>query len=1090
MDDLIKILQKLMSESPKPKGGIADTAEGIEFIGRKLTKDEIGGNAIIGSKLTDASRFKPFSIGNVGIENRYSLLREYGDDLSKKFEETIKFIKNNPDVRFSQVQKDNILYNLGVYRRVVAEKDKIARGLTEQGKNVDDIFNKRVDTLPNEMLTLEQSLEKFNKTIVDMGKKIKETEDIFKPEKVTDERKIRLKRLYDGPGYDRPNSSLYRGYGSFFLPKLHEKGIIKLDDQIYNNLKEGQHHWGGATYYAPDPIRIWRKHFGNEVFEKLDNFNPDGEDILDWVKRNNIEPVQKDGPKNALEYLTSTELQQNLADETSAFGKYKNPESAGDDAKYFYRDKPEQRMERITYHGENIGALEQALQTLDPDSYKEYFRTKPTYDSKVLPFKELNAEGGRVGFFKGAVASGENISPGTDVGGNVRDDNPFTGGGGNQNKVPLKKPNDLLTKIKLANPPDDSPFKKFAAHDQFTDFMKIMKVPNYHQMGGFDFMARFPNINPNIAKGLASAYQQITEMGKANPDPLGDYTDVMEAAQKKAAEETRLNIKGIDDFFDPTSETYKQYTNPASLLPTVPLANGGRVDFRDAGYVSAAYGGDSKKSTSSPSFDRPTMADVAGPVRLTPPRSIGPKPPITTIDIGDAPKIFDIDETGDPSLNPGSDNVTGGIDYRPSFTPPTFFEQALGTGQKIINNPFVRAGILKFLPPQFQTIGQFITLANSLKTAKNIYDETVKQSIDESLQTSFTDGLIPYDKVIEKEIEGDVSGPKPIDTESIIEKKLEGLIPEGTDLRTDAEKEADYFTNLKENYFPNRDIFNRFMMMDPDPKVEKDLLNLKNLDVQLTYPDQKVLNEQGYIDKEKLKSTVDQAEIVGKTNVGPFTFSRNIDTEGKGITSGSFDTKYLNIDSPNLEENQYSLTAKAPFENIDLSSTFNVQDGNVTDQRYDLNMDGLEGSYTIGDGFSTRNLELDKNFTVGNFDVGIDGMYSDYNSDDYNRYSSTFTPSVSYSQNIGDGILTSSIAKEMIQGGDVPNLSFAGSYPVMGGQLTGSLTNVLSDNMGATVGYDYKMGSPNLNNYLELKAKANPFNLRDSALYFGLKKEF
>ena len=29
MDDLIKILQKLMSESPKPKGGIADTAEGI-----------------------------------------------------------------------------------------------------------------------------------------------------------------------------------------------------------------------------------------------------------------------------------------------------------------------------------------------------------------------------------------------------------------------------------------------------------------------------------------------------------------------------------------------------------------------------------------------------------------------------------------------------------------------------------------------------------------------------------------------------------------------------------------------------------------------------------------------------------------------------------------------------------------------------------------------------------------------------------------------------------------------------------------------------------------------------------------------------
>ena len=42
--------------------------------------------------------------------------------------------------------------------------------------------------------------------------------------------------------------------------------------------------------------------------------------------------------------------------------QYKNPESAGDDARFFYKDKPEQRMERITYHGENIGALEQMCQ--------------------------------------------------------------------------------------------------------------------------------------------------------------------------------------------------------------------------------------------------------------------------------------------------------------------------------------------------------------------------------------------------------------------------------------------------------------------------------------------------------------------------------------------------------------------------------------------------------------------------------------------------------------------------------------------------------------------------------------------------------
>ena len=49
---------------------------------------------------------------------------------------------------------------------------------------------------------------------------------------------------------------------------------------------------------------------------------------------------------------------------------------------------------------------------------------------KNLSKKDKKADGGRIGLFKGAVASGEDISPGTDVGGNVRDDNPFSGGDG------------------------------------------------------------------------------------------------------------------------------------------------------------------------------------------------------------------------------------------------------------------------------------------------------------------------------------------------------------------------------------------------------------------------------------------------------------------------------------------------------------------------------------------------------------------------------------------------------------------------------------------------------------------------------------
>ena len=42
MDEIIKLLQQLMARKPSPKGGIADTAAGIDFIGKKLSKEQIG----------------------------------------------------------------------------------------------------------------------------------------------------------------------------------------------------------------------------------------------------------------------------------------------------------------------------------------------------------------------------------------------------------------------------------------------------------------------------------------------------------------------------------------------------------------------------------------------------------------------------------------------------------------------------------------------------------------------------------------------------------------------------------------------------------------------------------------------------------------------------------------------------------------------------------------------------------------------------------------------------------------------------------------------------------------------------------------
>ena len=396
MDDIIKLLQQLIEASPKPKGGIASSQEGVEFLGKALTKEQRGNLMIVNSRLTDASRFKPFSIQTVGRDKRYRYMFEYEQDLSGEFNKTINFLKDNPDIRLSQTQKDNIIYNLGVFRRVTAEKNKLEKGIISEGKKPEEVYASTLDEASMDELTFKGALEKLLKTnekLQEAAKKLKEGDDI---KKFDDKNKIRLKRLYAGPGYSRPGSDLYRGYGSFFLQKLHDKGIIKLDDKIYNNLKEGKHHHGGANFFAPDPVRIWRKHFGNDVFEKLDNFDPDNEDIFQWLERNNIQPIRKDGPKDALEYMTPTEIQQNLSDELEAFTAYKNP-NAEASRDYMFIDNPKVRMDRIVYHGENINRFEKALQVLDPDGFREYSRTKPKFDSKILPFKELNAEGGIVG---------------------------------------------------------------------------------------------------------------------------------------------------------------------------------------------------------------------------------------------------------------------------------------------------------------------------------------------------------------------------------------------------------------------------------------------------------------------------------------------------------------------------------------------------------------------------------------------------------------------------------------------------------------------------------------------------------------------
>jgi hypothetical protein len=142
---------------------------------------------VVNSRLTDASRFKPFSIDNVGKNKRFELISDYEKNLTDEFNKTVQFLKENPEIRLTQTQKDNIFYNLGVLRRISDEKNKLEKGIIEDGKKPSNVLDMEGTVLdPNEPIiggkqdtitTFRLNVDKFKE---DFNVSDKEIENILK----------------------------------------------------------------------------------------------------------------------------------------------------------------------------------------------------------------------------------------------------------------------------------------------------------------------------------------------------------------------------------------------------------------------------------------------------------------------------------------------------------------------------------------------------------------------------------------------------------------------------------------------------------------------------------------------------------------------------------------------------------------------------------------------------------------------------------------------------------------------------------------------------------------------------------------------
>ena len=357
MDDLIKLLQELMSKKPRPKGGIADTAEGVEFLGKALSKEQRGNFMIVNSRLTDASRFEPFSIGNVGRDKRFKLISDYEQNLTDEFNRTVEFLKANPDIRLSQSQKDNIFYNLGVYRRITSEKNKLEKGIIEDGKK------------PSNVRDMEGNVLDPNKPI--MGG----TQEGVKVKKISDTEKQFNKDVEEAGGMEAfldanpisDNMPIKAGKGQFTKAEY-------LIQRLRNTIKEN-----------PDDAYVQ---------ENFPNFIKELEANPDLAKNENVfRELGGDLPSN--QKITVYD------DDTLDFATLKPTKSFKLNADKFKEDfnVSDEELEKI------LALSSDEQQKVLQDYINKDFRQRIELSDFDIKDKEPNAQGGRVGFKRGTPSA-------------------------------------------------------------------------------------------------------------------------------------------------------------------------------------------------------------------------------------------------------------------------------------------------------------------------------------------------------------------------------------------------------------------------------------------------------------------------------------------------------------------------------------------------------------------------------------------------------------------------------------------------------------------------------------------------------------
>ena len=380
-------IDALIKDVNVPKGGITT----VPNVLKPLTRKAAGDYPLVGGKIQDPTatgQAGKYKIQLLPLKDRYPLIRQSIDDQKENWTKTLQFLSDN-QFTLSALQKQNLTYNLGVLQRSRIIIKDLEKGLIADGLKPEEVYqsfvkNKRF--LDNEHTGLSaeaneiiKQLSKTEEAARDLVKTTKSQDEILKKQKKENEK--RFKELYNGRAYET-NDGMYRALAGYHLPKLHEAGIIKLDPKIYKAIKEGTYHHGGADYFAPDPNRVLRYHFGTKIFDDIDDVIQKTQHLnevpfkgsngmIDFLKKNDYLPVKVEGPSKALDYLNTTEIKARIKEAEEGIDLVKSGNSP-------IFKTPDQMMDRIMQTSNEKKQLLEAYERIHPEQFKLYQKKKTT----------------------------------------------------------------------------------------------------------------------------------------------------------------------------------------------------------------------------------------------------------------------------------------------------------------------------------------------------------------------------------------------------------------------------------------------------------------------------------------------------------------------------------------------------------------------------------------------------------------------------------------------------------------------------------------------------------------------------------------